>query len=324
MNLARFLAARLGSAILTLLLVSIATFAAIQWIPGSYADVVLGPHATAELRAQTAAKYGLDQPVLVQYLKWLEGVVHGDLGTSLTSRTPVVDELGRRIGPTLELVTLALLFAVLLGVALGIAAGLSDANRVARGSTRFLGSLAMSFPDFVVGGALVYLFSVHSWWLRVGSYVPLTADLVGNVRSMALPAFTLGLFGVGLIMRTQRDAIRNVLTQPFITAAVARGNAPATIIRRNVARNSSIPLVTIVAVLVGAFISGTVIVESLFSIPGIGLFFLNSVHNRDYAVVQAAVLISATVFVLANMTADMLYAVLDPRVGTRRATRGQQ
>lgn len=324
MNLARFLAARLASAVLTLLLVSIAVFAAIQWVPGSYEEIVLGPRATPELREQIAVKYGLDQPVAVQYIKWLGGVVQGDLGTSLTSRTPVSDELGRRSGPTLELVGLALAFAIFLGVPLGIAAGLSDENRIARSSSRLVGSLTMSVPDFVMGAALVYLFSVHSWWLRVGSYVSMTDDLVGNIRSVVLPAFTLGLFGVAVIMRTQRDAIRSVLTQPFITSGVARGDRPSTIIRRNVLRNSSIPLVTIIAVLIGAFISGSVIVESLFSVPGIGVFFLNSVRNRDYAVVQAAVLISATVFVLANMAADMLYAVLDPRVGTRNAARGQR
>lgn len=324
MSLARFLVVRLAGAILTLLVVSMAVFAAIQYVPGGYEDVVLGPLATPELREQTAEKYGLDQPLPVQYVKWLGAVVQGDLGTSLTSKTAVTSELSRRIPATLELVLLALAFSLLAGVPLGIAAGLSSDSRFSRAASRLVGSLTMSIPDFVLGATLVYLFSVNSWWFRVGGYVGITEDLVGNIRSIVLPAFTLGLFGVAVIMRTQRDAIRGVLTQTFITAAVARGDAPRTIIRRNVLRNSSIPLVTIVAVLIGAFISGSVIVETLFSVPGIGVFFLNSVRNRDYAVVQAAVLVSATVFVVANMVADALYAVLDPRVGSTSAARGQK
>jgi peptide/nickel transport system permease protein len=173
----------------------------------------------------------------------------------------------------------------------------------------------------VVGATLVYLFSVHDWWFRVGSYVALSEDPIGNLRSVALPSFTLGLFGVAIVMRTQRDAVRSVLTEPYVVAAVARGARPLMIIRRHVLRNAAIPVMTVLAVLVGAFISGTVIVESLFSVPGIGVFFLNAVRARDYAVVQAAVLISAVTFVASSMLADICYAILDPRVGSGASAR---
>ena len=321
MSVALFGLRRLAGALVTLFVVTLLVFVMMQAVPGGYEDIVLGPFATEEQRAEVADRYGLDEPVPVQYVRWVGGVVQGDLGTSLSSKAPVTEELGRRITPTLQVVTLALLMAVVIGVPLGIAGGLSGSNPVLAGAGRFFGALTISLPDFVVGAALVYLFSVHEWWLRVGSYVAFTDDAVGNLRSIALPSFTLGLFGIALVMRTQRDAVRNVLTEPYIVAAVARGDRPSTIIRRHVLRNAAIPVVTVWRCSLGAFISGTVIVENLFSIPGIGVFFLNAVRARDYAVVQAAVLLSAVAFVVSSMLADICYALLDPRVGTGASAR---
>jgi len=321
MSLGRLLLGRLTSGIVTVLAVTILVFTTLQLVPGGYEEVVLGPFATPELRRQVAERYGLDKPIPVQYFKWLGGVVTGDLGTSLMARQPVATELGRRAPATVELVILALGLSLALGIPLGIMSGLSGSRPLLRESSRFASSFAMSIPDFVLGASLVYLFSVNQWWFKVGGYVPFFDDPVANLRSLALPGITLGMFGVSLVGRTQRDAVRGTLTQPFVTAAVARGERPRTIIGRHVLRNASIPLVTVTAVLVGAFISGSVIAETLFSVPGIGDFFVKSVRNRDYAVVQAAVLVSATVFVVANMLADMLYAVLDPRVGSTAAAR---
>lgn len=321
MGVALFALRRLAGALLTLVVVTLLVFVMMQAVPGGYEDIVLGPFATEAQRAEVAERYGLDEPVPMQYVRWVGGVVQGDLGTSLSSKTPVTEELGRRLMPTLQVVTLALLMAVLVGVPLGIAGGLSGSNPVIGGASRFAGALTISLPDFVVGATLVYLFSVHEWWFRVGSYVAFSDDAIGNVRSIALPSFTLGLFGVAIIMRTQRDAVRSVLTEPYVVAAVARGARPLTIIRRHILRNSAIPVMTVIAVLAGAFISGTVIVENLFSIPGIGVFFLNAVRARDYAVVQAAVLLSALTFVASSMLADIGYAILDPRVGSGASAR---
>lgn len=320
MSAARQILSRILSAIVTLFVVSLAVFVAVQLVPGGYEDVVLGPFASADLRAQVAAQYGLDQSIPVQYLKWLGGVLQGDLGTSMISQQSVMSELVNRLPATIELVVFALAISIVVGVSLGLISGLAR-NSFVRTSTRLFGSLTLSVPDFVVGTALVYLFSVNVSWFTIGGYEPFFEDPVSNIRSTVLPALTLGLFGIAMIMRTQRDSVRSVLTQPFVTASVARGDRKTSIVRRHVLRNSSAPVVTIVAVLIGAFLSGTVIVETLFSIPGIGVYFVSSVRNRDFAVVQAVVLLSATVFIVANMLADILYSAIDPRVGSASAAR---
>jgi peptide/nickel transport system permease protein len=298
----------------TLLLVSFAVFVSLQLVPGGYADIVLGPFATPSERAALSEQYGLDDPVLIQYVRWLGEALQGNLGTSLRSGDSVASEVGRRLPATLEVMLLALLLSVVVGYVLGLAAGLARSRRT-RSVARVVGTMPLSIPDFVLGTVLVYLFSSHAWGLTVGSYVPFSVDPMANLRAVVLPSLTLGLFGIGLVMRTQRDATMEVLTQPYITAAVARGEAGRTVVRRHVLRNSSPQVVTVIAILLGSYVSGTVIVETLFSVPGIGSYFVVAVRARDFAVVQGVVLLSAGVFVVANMLADFMYSVIDPRRG---------
>lgn len=313
MGLTLFVARRVAIAAVTILVITVVVFAAMQQLPGGYEDVMLGPRATPEQRAQVAARYGLDDPAVVQYGRWLSAAARGDLGTSFTSGQPVRDEFARRAPATLQLMLMALLFAVVVGVPLGVIAGFAR-SRVSRGASRFTGALAMSVPDFVLGSVLLYVFSSWSLGLTVGGYVPFTSDPVTSLRSTVLPAVTLGLFGVALVMRTQLSSVRTVASQTFVAAAVGRGEDRRAIIRSHILRNASIPLVTVVAVLSGYLISGSVIAETIFSVPGLGVFFVNAVQARNYAVVQAGVLVAAVVFVTVNMLADVLYAVLDPRV----------
>jgi len=317
MRLLRYLLQRVLLASVTLLGVSLLVFLALRFVPGGYADVMLGPFVTPQARATIATRFGLDQPMSVQYFHWLGALLQGDFGVSMVTRKPVIDELLRRAPVTAELAGLSLLLALGVGLPLGVASGVGGAGR--RGGVgRIVGALGASVPDFVLGSVLIFVFSVWSLWLRVGGFVPLAEDPVANLRTMILPAVTLGVFGIALILRTTRDAVLRVMTEGHIMTAVARGDRPWTIVRRHVLRNAAIPVVTVAATYFGYLLGGAVIVEVLFSIPGVGFYIYSALENRDYAIVQAGVLAAAAVFVAINMLADTAYALLDPRIGAQR------
>jgi peptide/nickel transport system permease protein len=314
----RWAVVRLGSALVTLFVVSILVFLAIHKVPGGYEQVVLGPFATPQLRASVAAKYGLDSSLIEQYVRWVGAVVRGDLGTSLASKQPVLDEFLRRAPVTIELALLATVISLIAGTSLGLAAGLAASQRFVAGGSRLLSGIGLSIPDFVLASLVVYLFSAHSWFFSVGGYEPIWKDPIANFRAMALPALVLGSFGTALVARTTRDAVLGVASEPFITAAVARGDRPRSIVRRHVLRNASPPVLTVTATFVGYLLSGAVIIEQLFTLPGFGVYVLTAVSNRDYAVVQAGVLIGAAAFILVNMLADVAQVWLDPRLTGRQ------
>ncbi|WP_370302539.1 ABC transporter permease [Pseudooceanicola sp.] len=316
MRLFLYLLPRVAAALITLLGVSVLVFLALRLIPGGYADILLGPFVTPEAREAISQRYGLDQPVAVQYGRWLIALLQGDFGVSMVTQKPVIHEFLRRAPVTLELAFIALGLALLVGLPLGVASGIRRAGRKGLDAARVVGAIGASVPDFVIGSVLIFIFSVWSLWFRVGGYVPFTEDPVGNLRTMLLPGLTLALFGIALVLRTTRDAVLRVMTEGYLTAAVARGERPGAIIRLHVLRNAAIPVVTVVTTYFGFLLGGAVVVEVLFSIPGFGLYTFNGLLNRDYAIVQAGVLLAAVVFVLINMTAEFLYAVIDPRVGS--------
>lgn len=315
MRLLFYLGPRLLAAAVTMLGVSVLVFLSLRLIPGGYADILLGPFVTPEAREMIATRYGLDQPLVIQYLNWLGALLQGDFGVSMVTRRPVIDEFVRRAPVTIELALIALSVALTIGIPLGVISGTRGGSRRRGDFARVVGALGASVPDFVLGSMLIFVFSVWSLWLRVGGYVPLSDDPVGNLRAMLLPALTLSVFGIALILRTTRDSVLRVMTEGYITAAVARGDPPRDIVRRHVLRNASIPVVTVVTTYFGFLLGGAVVIEVLFSIPGIGLYTFNGLQNRDYAIVQAGVLLAAAVFITINMLADILYAIIDPRVG---------
>ena len=318
MRIVRYVAIRVGVALVTLIGVSIIVFAAIRFVPGGFEDVILGPFGTPETRAIVRAKYGLDRPATEQYLHWLGAVTKGDFGTSLTTRQPVTAEIIRRAPATIQLAVMATLLAIAVGVPMGVVSGVASSGRFGRAAGRLVGALGASVPDFVLGTVFVFVFSVWSLGLTVGGYVPFFEDPLANLRAMALPVLTLSVFGMAIIQRTTRDSVLNVTTETHITAAVSRGETPLDIIRHHILRNASIPIVTVTTVYLAYLLGGAVIVEQMFSVPGIAVYVLQSVKNRDYLVVQAGVLLAATVFVSINMLADILYALIDPRIGGKR------
>jgi peptide/nickel transport system permease protein len=210
------------------------------------------------------------------------------------------------------------MLALGIGMPLGIASGIRSGGGRG-GSGRLVGALGASVPEFVLGSALIFVFSRWSLGLKVGGFVPLLQDPWGNLRSVVLPTASLSVFGIALILRTTRDAVLRVMTEGHILAAVARGETPYLVVRHHILRNAAIPIVTVTATYFGFLLGGAIIAEILFSIPGVGYYVFSSLESRDYAVVQAGVLLASFAFVSLSMLADVAYALIDPRIGAKRS-----
>ena len=307
-----FIATKLGLAALTIFGVATLVFFGMRLIPGSYADLFF-PLATEEERAEISAEYGLDGSAFEQFVIWIGKLFQGDFGTSLITNKPVIDEILARLPLTLELGGLALLIIAFIGFPLGIISGLFHRNWTSQ-IGRHGSTLLMSIPNFVLGTVFVYLFSVYSLGLKAGGWQPLSEGLWANLQYAILPAFTLSITGLGLVLATARSSVLGVMGQDHILAAVSRGLTPKNIFSRHIFRNSLIPVITIFAIVAGYLLGGTVLVETVFSLDGVGRLLVNSITRRDYPVVQVGVILTATAFVLTNTIADILYGVIDPRV----------
>lgn len=320
MRLALWTLGRVAAAALTLLGVSVLVFVTARLLPGGYADIVLGPLATDEQRARVTAEYGLDENVVVQYWRWLQAALGGDLGTSYVSRLPVTTELGDRIGVTLVIGAMATAATFVVGVPLGFATAVrsSGGRGGGRGAVgRLVSALGVSVPEFVLASVAVFLFSRYSLGLSVGDYVAWGDDPIGNLRSLLLPSAVLAVFCIAATARATRDAVANVLVEPHITAAVARGETPLHILRHHVARNAALPVLTITSTIAAALLGGAVIVESIFDVPGVGSYLVAALDRRDYAVTQAGVLLAAALFIASSLVVDIVAAFVDPRVSAR-------
>lgn len=291
---------RIGSALITLVIVSLMIFSAIHALPGGYADVFLGAHPTPEAKARIEAQFGLDQPLPVQYVQWLGAAVKGDFGTSLVTQKPVSEEFAVRLPLTVTIAAIATALAIAVGLPIGLVGGLAR-SPVARGSARLFGSLAISVPDFVIGTVLLYVVSRYLQWATVFS-------------TTLLPAITLSVLGIGFISTSARNASAAAHEGPWVMAAIARGQSDRQVVRHHILKNAAIPVLTTIAIYFGYMLGGTAIVESTFTVPGVGRYLLQAVQLRDYPVVQAGALIAASLFILLNLLVDVLYASLDPRI----------
>ncbi|MDW5596130.1 ABC transporter permease [Conexibacter stalactiti] len=316
---ARFGVGRLTVALVTLAIIAVAVFWAMRMVPGSYADVMLPANARAEARAALIDQYGLDDPLPAQFMTWAGNAVTGDLGTSLTSGEPVLSELGSRALVTVELAFLGGLLALLVGVPLGLIGGISRSRRKT-GLIRVGNSVLLSLPDILVGALLVWVISTYEVPFTVGGWEPLFDDPVANLQAALPAALTISVLGMGFVMTTTRGAVAQIASEPYVQAARARGATRGEIVRRHVLRNSSVPVLTVFAVYLAYLLGGTVIAEVLFSLDGIGRYVIDATGHRDYPVVQGAVLVAAAAFVLISMVVDLLYGVLDPRIGARSAS----
>ncbi|MDX3107757.1 ABC transporter permease [Nonomuraea angiospora] len=315
MRLLMWWAGRALSSAATLLGVSVLIFTAVRLMPGGFAETVLGPFATAEQKAELATRYGLDQPVFMQYGHWLAAVAGGDFGISMISRQPVGAELLARLPVTGELTVLAVAASALAGVPLGVLTAVRSRPGGGGAAGRLLSGLGVSVPEFVLGSLVVFVFSRYALGLEVGAWVPFTQDPAANLATMVLPAAVLSVFAISVTARTTRDAVLGVLVEPYVTAAVGRGESPWFIVRHHILRNAATPVVTLLGTITAYLLGGALIVEHVFNLPGVGSYIVQAVGRRDYAVVQAGVLLAAAVFIVMNVLIDLLVGALDPRLG---------
>lgn len=304
---------RLLLAIPVLLIVATGVFLLLRLAPGDPAGVILGPDATEQQRLALRRELGLEDPLPVQYARWLGRTVQGDLGRSLFLNKPVTAALLERAQPTLLLTALALLVAVTVGLPTGVFA----ARR--RGSWLDLGTMGVAMlgiatPTFLLGLLLIFVFAVRLRWLPVAGYQPLSAGLWESLRYLILPAITLGVAQGALLGRMTRSMMLDVLNQDYVRTARAKGLTERAVIVRHALRNAFIPLLTVIGLITAALMSGAVVTEQIFNIPGVGRLLIQAIGRRDFPLVQGAVLVIAGVYVLINLLVDLLYGLIDPRI----------
>ncbi|MFO0293698.1 MAG: ABC transporter permease [Rhodospirillales bacterium] len=309
----RFLANRLIAALPVLLIVSLLTFVLIYFVPGDVSSELAGPGASASDIARIRAVYGLDRPFHERLIGWYAGLLQGDLGQSVLLRRSVTSAIAERLPVTLSLTALALALAVVIGVATGILAAMR-VNTWVDQATMTVALAGLSLPDFWLGLVMIYLFAVQLGWLPTGGYVPLTEDPVAWLRSMAMPALALALTQIGLLARMTRASMLDVLRQDFMRTARAKGLPNRIVIFKHALANVMIPVITVIGLSVGILLGGAIVIEQVFSIPGVGRLIIGGILRRDFPVIQGGLLLTATVFVLVNLAVDVLYAVVDPRV----------
>jgi len=311
-----FLVRRLISLPATLLGVSVLTFLFLRLIPGDQITARIGtsqalsPQQVASLRAY----FGVDQPLPVQYLNWLGSLLRGDAGYSIRSGQPVFAELASRLPVTLELALAAAVIALGVGIPLGLVSALRPESGLDL-LARAFGLVGLALPSFWLGTLIILLFARYLRWMpNTGGYVDLFVDPGANLRFLVFPAVTLGVAMAAVVMRTMRSAMLDVLGTEYIRTARAKGLPPRLVVNRHALRNSLIVVVTILGIQVGYLLGGAVVVEEVFSVPGVGRLLLNAINQRDYAVVQGGVLVIATLFVATNTLVDLLYGYFDPRI----------
>jgi len=301
----------------TLFLVSLIVFAMMRLMPGDVATRMVEGHAYAPTLEALRKDLGLDRPVHVQYLEWLGGILlRGDFGRSYWTRQPIWDEFARRFPVTLELALLTILVSVVLGVAVGILSAVRQ-DTAADYAGRVLAILALSVPYFGLAVLVVVLPAIYFRWTPVYTWVPFTADPVQNLRIMLVPALVFGVTRAGPIMRIMRSALLDVLRQDYIRTAWSKGLGERAVVLRHALKNAMIPVITLVGLQTPLYIGGSVIMEAIFRLPGVGLFFFEALTRLDYPVVQSVNLIVAALVVGLNLAIDLAYAFLDPRIRYR-------
>lgn len=316
--MAQYILRRLALLIPVLLGVSLVVFTLIRLIPGDATLLAIGvdQRITEEQRELVRKSYGLDQPPPVQYLRWMEHVLQGDLGTSLRTRRSVNEELRLRLPVTIELTVLAALIGSIPALTAGVIAAVrrnSALDYLATISTL----VGVSVPNFLLATLLVLIFSIWLRWLPPIGYVEIEKDPLANLRTMVLPALSLSLPLAAVLMRNTRSAVLEVLSQEHVRVARAKGLTERRVLSRHVILNASLPILTVAGIQVASLLGGTVIIETIFGLPGIGRYTYEAIANRDYPVVQGVTLVVATIFVVVSLAVDLLYAVLDPRLRTK-------
>src|SRR3954447_16587076 len=309
----KFFLRRLATLIPTLVLVSILIFGLQQLLPGDPAVVLAGEERDPNVVAYLHAKLHLDDPFPIRYYYWITGVLHGDLGESLRMQRPVLSLILEKLPVTLELAG----FAIVIALAIGIPAGILSAvkrNTAWDYGANVIALWGLSTPNFWLGIMLILLFSVQLGWLPPSGYVPLTEDWRQSLATTIMPAFVLGNAIAAVLMRHTRSAMLQAMNSDYVRTARAKGLLERSVILKHAMRNALTPVITLGALEFGTLLSGAVLTEQIFTIPGFGKLIIDAVFNRDYAVVQGVVLITATTYMTLNFIADVLYVLVNPRL----------
>lgn len=308
-----YLLKRILSAIPVLLIVSIVIFLIIHITPGNPASVILGEEATPEQIAELEESLGLNLPIHQQYFNWIVGVFQGDLGTSFFMREPVTTSIADRIVPTFSLAVFAQIIALVIAIPIGVLAA-NKRGSMTDTTMMIFALLGMSIPSFLLALLLVLLFGVQLGWLPVAGYRALTDGLMEHLKYLILPAISLGMIQAALIARMTRSSMLEVLNMNYIKSARAKGVKNFKLIVKHAFRNALLPILTVVGQTFGSLITGAVVVETVFNIPGIGQLIINSVERRDFAVIQGVILFITFLYIVLNLIIDILYGIVDPRV----------
>ncbi len=310
----RLIFSRLALAVPVLVCVSIVAFILLRLAPGDPAQLQAGLEASPDVVAAVRHELALDQPLPVQYLTWPGRVVHGDLGVSYSTRQPVTLLIGQRLPVTAQISITALILIVAIGVPLGILSALHK-DRFIDQTVRVVSLFGISVPNFVIGIVLVLLFG---WYfpgiMPYEGFVPLRTDALGSLKTTALPSLALALAQVGLVARLTRSSMLEVIHQEYITAARAFGVSEREIIWRDALRNAMLPVLTVLGIIAGFLLGGSVVIESVFGVAGLGRLLIESFASRDYPIAIGVMLFIAVVFVVVNLIVDVLYGVINPRI----------
>ena len=304
---------RLVTVIPTLVFVSMLIFSLQQLLPGDPALVLAGEDPSPEAIAHIRAKLHLDDPLPVRYGYWVAGVLRGDLGESARTHQPVLELILQKLPVTLELALLALVIALIISIPAGIVSAVYKGSAIDTGATVFA-LTGLSTPNFWLGIMLILLFSVELGWLPASGYVSPFENLRANLASMIMPAFVLGNAIAASLMRHMRSSMLQELGADYVRTARAKGLSERVVVLKHALRNALTPVITLGALELGTLLSGAVLTEQVFTIPGFGKLIIDAVFNRDYAVVQGVVLVTATTYIMLNLFADMAYFVLNPRL----------
>jgi peptide/nickel transport system permease protein len=308
-----FLAHRFATIIPTLFFVSILIFGLQQLLPGDPAIALAGEERDPNVIAYLRQKFHLDEPLPIRYAYWAGGVLHGDLGESVRIQKPVTELIVEKLPVTLQLAVMALIIALSIGIIAGIVSAVKK-DGVLDYAANIIALWGLSTPNFWLGILMIMLFSVQLGWLPASGYVSPFEDFWGNMAAMIMPAFVLGNAIAAGLMRHTRSAMLQVLSTDYIRTARAKGLRERVVVLKHALRNALIPIITLTALDLGTLLSGAVLTEQVFTIPGFGKLIVDAVFNRDYAVVQGVVLFTATAYIMLNLLADLAYFFVNPRM----------
>jgi len=308
-----FIVRRLASTVLVMGLVGVFIFLLLHLSPGDPAAIIAGDNATPQQIEAIRTGLGLNDPLLLQFLRWAARVLGGDLGISIFSNVPVSTLIGQRIWPTLSLALTTIVLAVTLAIAAGVLAAWKAGGWIDR-LVMMLSVLSFSMPVFVVGYLLIYGFAIELRWLPVQGYAALTEGLWPWLRHLILPSIALGLAYVALIARITRTSMLDVLAEDYMRTARAKGVATGPMLLKHALKNAGVPIITIIGIGIALLIGGVVVTETVFNIPGIGRLVVDAIAKRDYPIIQGVILLFSGVYVIVNLLVDLSYTLLDPRI----------